>query len=155
MCQWFDSLPTSMAEVLNAVLYNHITNRIFRYLWQLFVTIAVYTTLTIQTCSVLDGNKNKPYVRVIRPWVVHQPVLNSSPLLSPTQGITTASPPPPTPLRLHLMVRGYLRMAPSPLNTWTRASPQRSSSSSATLQDLASRLSGETLTDFQFVVIAR
>ena len=88
------------------------------------------------------------HVCVIRPRVVYQPVLNSSPLLCSAQGITTASPPPPTPLRVHLMVRGYLQMAPSPLNTWTRASPRRSSSSSATLQDLASRLSGETLTDW-------
>lgn len=34
----------------------------FRYLWQLFFTKAVYTVLTIQMFSALDGNENKPRV---------------------------------------------------------------------------------------------
>lgn len=48
--------------------------------------------------------------------VVRQPILNSSPLFCVAQGFTTASPPPRTPL-LDPTVRGYLRLAPSPLNT--------------------------------------
>lgn len=58
--------------------------------------------------------------------------------LSSAQGITTASPPPPTTLR----VRGYHHLGPSPPNTSTREAPRRSSSSSVTLQEVVSRLSG-------------
>lgn len=69
--------------------------------------------------------------------------MNCSALLCSWQGITTASPPPPTPPRPDPALWSCLRLARCPQNTSTRAAPPRSSSSSATQRDLASRPSGE------------
>lgn len=78
-------------------------------------------------------------------WRGTSELLSSAPC---HQGITTASPPPPTTPRRAVTLRGQLPPGPSPLSTWTRGAPPRSSSLSATLQDVASRPSGEPTTFF-------